>query len=182
MKKHLKTLLPIVLVIALALALSIAVFASGSTNEAKIGDTEYATLEEAVTAANASGNATIVLLKDINRTVTKMGFTKNTTIDLNGHTVSATNPASTADPLMAVSAPNVTLTLSGKGTFNVAQKFLQISSNNDGAKIIVNGTDSGIVINQSAPQAALMINSGAGAEFTNAHVYATAPEFIINAA
>ncbi len=175
MRKHLKTLLPIVLVVALAMALSIAVFASDSTNEAKIGDTEYATLEEAVAASNASANGeTIVLLKDISRTVATMGFSKSTTINLNGHTVSATDPASTGTPIMVVSAPNVTLTLSGNGTFNVAQKFLQISSKNDGAKIIVDGTDSGIVINQSAPQAVLMINSGTGTEFTNAHVYATA--------
>ena len=173
MKKHLKTLLPIVLVIALALALSIAVFASGSTNEAKIGDTEYATLEEAVEASNASASGeTIVLLKDINRTVTKMGFTKSTTIDLNGHTVSAINPANKADPLMAV-GKNATLKLIGKGTLNINQRFLQISSNNDGARIVIEGTDSGIVINHNSNEAAMMLNSGDGAELTNTHFYAT---------
>ena len=69
---------------------------------AKIGDTPYATLAEAVNAANALGNCTITLLQDIDfsqspydvykwagSTYNPLEITANdVTIDLNQHTIS----------------------------------------------------------------------------------------------
>ena len=172
MKKYLKVLLPLVLVLALAMALSIVAFADDSANEAKIGNTGYATLEEAVAAAQDGD--TVVVLKDINRAIAKLNISKDITIDLNGRTVTATAPTDPAEPLVVLNAEDTVVTFTGSGTINVAQRFLQISSGKDGSKFIFNGTGSGIIIKHSAKQAVLMINSGDGAEFTNTHIYASA--------
>lgn len=58
---------------------------------AKIGDEEYATLAEAITAANAGD--TVTLLKDVDLGSSKIGFYKtgceNLTFDLNGHKITS---------------------------------------------------------------------------------------------
>ena len=59
-------------------------------NVAKIGDTYFATLDEAVTYANANAGSEIVLLADIARS-TRITLTANTTINLNGKTLSMAN-------------------------------------------------------------------------------------------
>lgn len=169
MKKYLKVLLPLVLVLALAMALSVVAFADTSANEAKIGNTEYATLEEAVTAANAGD--TVVLIKDINRAVTSIAPTKSISLDMNGHEMNVTAPSDISTPLFHVGTNNVTFTLKGEGTINVAQVFMQLDSNKTGTKLVIAGTDSGIVINSTAAKAAMILNSGLGADVTNAHFY-----------
>lgn len=54
-------------------------------NVAKVGDTEYATLEEAI--ANAVAGQTVTLITDVNTPEKTYVVSKNLTIDLNGKTV-----------------------------------------------------------------------------------------------
>lgn len=54
-------------------------------NVAKVGDTEYATLKEAI--ANAVAGQTVTLIADVNTPETTYVVSKNLTIDLNGKTV-----------------------------------------------------------------------------------------------
>lgn len=54
-------------------------------NVAKVGDTEYATLEEAI--AKAEDGQTVTLIADVNTPETTYVVSKNLTIDLNGKTV-----------------------------------------------------------------------------------------------
>ena len=54
-------------------------------NVAKVGDTEYATLEEAI--ANAEDGQTVTLIADVNTPDTTYVVSKNLTIDLSGKTV-----------------------------------------------------------------------------------------------
>lgn len=70
-------------------------FGEASTNEAKIGNTEYPTLEEAITAAKAAeGKTVITLLKDV--TCGGIMFVSadavNVEFDLNGHTLTVGKP------------------------------------------------------------------------------------------
>ena len=63
--KMMRILSIIALTLCLVVTLGITVFAAEDTNVAKIGDTEYATLQAAMTEANkAAGDYTITLLKD----------------------------------------------------------------------------------------------------------------------
>lgn len=54
-------------------------------NVAKVGDTEYATLKEAI--ANAEAGQIVTLIEDVNTPETTYVVSKNLTIDLNGKTV-----------------------------------------------------------------------------------------------
>ncbi len=65
MKGRFSKLLASLLAIAMAVALLPGTAFAEETNEAQIGDTKYATLAEAVTAANEAGTADITLLKDV---------------------------------------------------------------------------------------------------------------------
>ncbi|MBQ6349103.1 MAG: InlB B-repeat-containing protein [Clostridia bacterium] len=59
------------------------------TDVAKIGDTGYETIDDAIT--NAVDGDTIILLKDLERGASKIAIKgKTLTIDLNGHTISGT--------------------------------------------------------------------------------------------
>ena len=87
----LKKLLAGVLSAAMVLGtMAIPAFADESTSgkAAKIGETEYATLTEAVAAANA--NDTIKILSDVTESV-EIAADKNITIDLNGKTLTNTD-------------------------------------------------------------------------------------------
>ena len=87
----LKKLLAGVLSAAMVLGtMAIPAFADESTSgkAAKIGETEYATLANAVTAANA--NDTIEILSDVTESI-EIAADKNITIDLNGKTLTNTD-------------------------------------------------------------------------------------------
>ena len=87
----LKKLLAGVLSAAMVLGtMAIPAFADESTNgnAAKIGETEYATLANAVAAANA--NDTIEILSDVTESI-EIAADKNITIDLNGYTLTNTD-------------------------------------------------------------------------------------------
>ena len=77
MKKNSMRLLGLLLAAVMMVSLfGLMVFAEGSEKVAKIGDTEYATLKEAINAAQAGD--TVILLADVNEEVT---ISKNLTID-----------------------------------------------------------------------------------------------------
>ena len=83
-----------ILALVMALGLTATVWAadvsgSTSTKAAKIGGTEYDTLQAAINAASDGGN-TVVLLKDLTESIT-IDNNKNVTIDLNGHKLTNTD-------------------------------------------------------------------------------------------
>ncbi len=85
-----KRILSLVLIFCMVLTLmpATAFAAAESSNEAKIGEQEYATLAAAVKAANTAGTADITLLKDV--AITEDEVLKFTgTFDLGGHTLTA---------------------------------------------------------------------------------------------
>ena len=107
MKKVLATMLAL----AMALALTATVWAtdvSGSTKAAKIGDTEYDTLQAAIDAASGSENTVVVLLNDLTESIT-IASDKTITLDLNSHNLTNTDGQHTI-------TNNGTLTITGTGT------------------------------------------------------------------
>lgn len=94
MKKFLSGILVLVLILSVFIVGAVMVSASESTgdtdNAAKIGETEYATLEEAIKAVPKNTPTTIYLLKDYTIGSVMVGhqYTQDITIDLGGHTLS----------------------------------------------------------------------------------------------
>ncbi|MBQ2815492.1 MAG: InlB B-repeat-containing protein [Clostridia bacterium] len=87
MKRLIKRSICAVLTLCIMLSMFACAFsASAAGNVAKIGDTEYATLDAAHDAANAGD--TIVLIGDVD---TYFGVRKDITLDLNGHTLTNSN-------------------------------------------------------------------------------------------
>lgn len=100
-KKPLRILSIVTLLLCLFAAFSMTAFAVETGNAAKIGDTEYATLAEAVKAVKKNTTATpttITLLKDQNISSLMVGhqYPQNIIVDLNGHTLSSSAIALTA--------------------------------------------------------------------------------------
>ena len=81
MNKIIKTLLTVVLFFSVGTAVNV----KAEGNVAKIGETEYATLEAAIVAA--SEGDTIVLIDDVSN-ISTLVVEKDITIDLAGHTIS----------------------------------------------------------------------------------------------
>ena len=122
MKKILATILALVLALGLTATVWAAdVSGSTSTKAAKIGGTEYNTLQDAINAASDGGN-TVVLLKDLTESIT-IDNNKNVTIDLNGHKLTNTDGQHTI-------TNNGTLTITGTGTVdNVTHQRAAIVNN-----------------------------------------------------
>ena len=164
MKKGLKILIPM-----LVLALIVGVFCIGAFadegNEARIGDTEYATLAAAVNAINndtAEGNE-ITILKDITGEL-GYGVKKTMTVNLNGHTLTSTHTDKTK-PIFAVNESNVKLTITGEGSFVSSARFAQISSNSgaiSGSTLDIKGTGKGITVTTTGEGATLLYLTGGG--------------------
>ena len=130
----LKKLLAGVLSAAMILGtMAIPAFADESTSgkAAKIGETEYATLANAVAAANA--NDTIEILSDVTESI-EIAADKNITIDLNGKTLTNTDGKHTIEN-------NGTLTINDSST-DKSGKVDNVSH----AKIPLVNTDFGIAI------------------------------------
>ena len=90
MKKILATILALVLALGLTATVWAAdVSGSTSTKAAKIGDTEYDTLQAAINAAS-DGENTVVLLKGLTESIT-IDSGKTITLDLNGHKLTNTD-------------------------------------------------------------------------------------------
>ena len=136
MKKALATILALVM----ALGLTTAAWAEGegAAKVAKIGNAEYATLQEAVNAA-AEGQ-TIVLLKDVDAS---SGVTvgKKIVLDMNGKKLYNTVDIwDTSWSLISVQA-NGDLTITGNGTFAAKENDCYAVDVQDGGKVTIqNGT------------------------------------------
>ena len=115
MKKVISIALALLMV---AVMLPVMAMAEG-TNVAKIGDTEYATLEEAFTAVTTTNATTITLLNDAdvkNKIIISDG--KNITLDLGGHNVTI----STLGMFFYVN--NATFTVNGSGSIKEVAAYL----------------------------------------------------------
>lgn len=115
MKKVISIALALLMV---AVMLPVMAMAEG-TNVAKIGDTEYATLEAAFAAVTTTDATTITLLNDADVTnkITISGG-KNITLDLGGHNVTI----STTGKFFYVN--NATFTVNGGGSIKEAAAYL----------------------------------------------------------
>ena len=115
------------------------VFADENTNAAKIGETEYATLKEAVAAAQ--NGETVTLLSDASGDGIEIGSNKNITIDFDGFTytvtgnlVGDTNPPTNAFRFLkdsTVTLKNGTINLgSGTDTRILVQNYANLTIEN----------------------------------------------------
>ena len=133
----LKKLLAGVLSAAMVLGtMAIPAFADESTSgkAAKIGETEYATLTEAVAAANA--NDTIEILSDVTESI-EIAADKNITIDLNGKTLTNTKDANTITNNGTLEIVDSSEAMSG--TVDNVSNARGALVNTDGAKAVLNG-------------------------------------------
>ena len=97
MKFNMKRLLSFALALVLTMSLALPVAAEeDSSNVAKIGETEYATLSLALADAQ-NGETTITLISDIELTeALVISADVNAVLDLNGHTISQTKEQTAA--------------------------------------------------------------------------------------
>ena len=87
MKKILATILALVLALGLTATVWAAdVSGSTSTKAAKIGGTEYGTLQDAINAASDGENTVVVLLNNLTESIT-VAKEKSITLDLSGYTL-----------------------------------------------------------------------------------------------
>ena len=135
-----KKVLATVLALVMALGLTTAAWAEGegAVKVAKIGDNEYATLQEAVNAATEG--QTIVLLKDVDAS---SGVTvgKKIVLDMNSKKLYNTVDIwDTSWSLISVQA-NGDLTITGNGTFAAKENDCYAVDVQDGGKVTIqNGT------------------------------------------
>lgn len=141
-----KKVLATVLALVMALGLTTAAWAEGegAAKVAKIGDTEYATLQEAVNAVDAAAEGqTIVLLKDVEIAgVVTVG--KKVVLDMNGkklyNTTDIWNEGTGAWSLISV-REHGDLTITGNGTFVAKENDCYAVDVQAGGKVTIqNGT------------------------------------------
>ena len=186
MKKILATILALVMALALCTTVWAAdVSGSTSTKAAKIGDTEYTTLQEAIGAASDGKNTVVVLLKNLTESIT-VAKEKSITLDLSGYTL--TNEAGkhtitnygdltiTSNGVVdnvsharaaLYNAPGAVATLNG-GTFDRSYEAGQNADNNGGnsyytiknfGEMVVN---SGVTVQQDGTR-----NNGTNGKFSS---------------
>ena len=125
MKKKLCSIL-LALTMVLTLLPVSALAEDGAEKVAKIGDTEYTTLQDAINAAGDAGSeTTITLLTNVdltNATIKQLRFTKansNIVLDLAGNTVTAAD-----DEAIMLNEANITLTIkNGTITNNIPRSY-----------------------------------------------------------
>ncbi|MEE1069683.1 MAG: InlB B-repeat-containing protein [Paludibacteraceae bacterium] len=105
-------------------------------NVARIGDTYYTNLDEAVAYANENADAEIVLLKDIDR-ADRITLTKSTTINLNGNKLSKTDGG-----WLIFVKEGATLTINGETENSAIHGGISLGAmtNNNGSLVINGGT------------------------------------------
>lgn len=132
--RNTKRIMWLIVVTAIVCALTLAVALPASANEnanvAKIGDTEYATLDAAIAAA-ADGD-TVTLIHDANVTAVVTLSGKSITLDLNGMTLT-----SSADGISVEAG--AALTVTGNGKIVATGKYSNAIANS-GTLTIENGT------------------------------------------
>ena len=128
-------LIAVVLAVMLCATLAIAAFAeTADANVAKIGETEYATLAEALAAAD--GN-TIVLLADVDLGTEMLTIKKQVTLDLNGKTITSAYAGDYAAIYVGTAGD---LTITGNGTITATAG---VAIGNYGKVTVQNGTING---------------------------------------
>lgn len=129
-------LIAVVLAVMLCATMAFAAFAeTADANVAKIGETEYATLAEAVTAA-ADGD-TIVLLEDVDLGTEMLTVKKQITLDLNGKTITSAYAGDYAAIYVGAAGD---LTITGNGTVTAT---VGVAIGNYGKVTVQNGTING---------------------------------------
>ena len=105
-------------------------------NVARIGDTYYTNLDDAVAYANENADAEIVLLKDIDR-ADRITLTKSTTINLNGNKLSKTDGG-----WLIFVKEGATLTVNGETENSAIHGGISLGAmtNNNGSLVINGGT------------------------------------------
>ena len=128
-------LIAVVLAVMLCATMAIAAFAeTADANVAKIGETEYATLTEALAAAD--GN-TIVLLADVDLGTEMLTIKKQVTLDLNGKTITSAYAGDYAAIYVGTAGD---LTITGNGTITATAG---VAIGNYGKVTVQNGTING---------------------------------------
>ena len=132
MKKILATILALVLALGLTTTVWAAdVSGSTSTKAAKIGGTEYGTLQDAINAASDGENTVVVLLNNLTESIT-VAKEKSITLDLSGYTL--TNEAG---------KHTITnygdLTITSTGVVDNVSHARAALFNNEGATAVLNG-------------------------------------------
>ena len=137
MKKHAKLL---VLVLSLALIIgAIAIVASADNgNVAIIGETEYATLEQAITAAQDNEVVKLIANAEVAESIT---INKSITINLNGKTLTAPHQTFKV-------ANSVEFSITGEGTINVAGAIIHSDAKTAAPTASIVGTGTGIKVVQ----------------------------------
>ena len=128
MKKILATILALVL----AIGVTTMAWATETAAEkvAKVGETEYATLQEAV---NAADGKTVQLLQDVTASIT-IESGKTVTLDLNGKTLTNTDGQHTI-----TNNGTLTITATNGGTVDNVSHARAALFNNEGATAVLNG-------------------------------------------
>ena len=134
MKKVLATILALVMALGLTATVWAAdVSGSTSTKAAKIGDTEYDTLQAAINAASDGENTVVVLLNDLTESIT-VAKEKSITLDLSGYTL--TNEAGKHT---ITNYGDLTITATNGGTVDNVSHARAALFNNEGATAVLNG-------------------------------------------
>lgn len=128
-------------------------------NVAMVGDTEYATLEAAVAAADGTNN-TITLLTDVIQN-TQLSITKSLTLDLAGHKIYNTEDiwGDTTYCLLRVE-DNAVVTITGNGTVAAKKDDCYAISITSGSLTIENGTFIGNISAVQVETGSLTIKDG----------------------
>ena len=133
--------------------------ASATTNVAKVGDTEYATLEEAVAAVTDTNN-TITLLTDVIQN-TQLALNRSLTLNLDGHTIKNENDiwGEKTYCLLRVE-DNAVVTITGNGTVAAKKDDCYAISITSGSLTIENGTFIGNISAVQVETGSLTIKDG----------------------
>ena len=120
MKKLTKILVILLSVAILCTALIVAVGAESSGNTAKVGETEYANLAEALDAAEAG--STVTLVSDAS--IASYEVTKDITIDLNGYKL-VSDPTDENKPYaFGLNANGIEFAIIGEGEISVSGRLI----------------------------------------------------------
>jgi uncharacterized protein YxeA len=130
--RKMKKILATILALVLAIGVTTMAWATETAAEkvAKVGETEYATLQEAV---NAADGKTVQLLQDVTASIT-IESGKTVTLDLNGKTLTNTDGQHTI-----TNNGTLTITATNGGTVDNVSHARAALFNNEGATAVLNG-------------------------------------------
>ena len=141
------SIISLIMVFVMAVPMTV----SAATNVAKIGDTEYATLEAAVGAAQNGDTVTLLTATSINA---NLAITKNITLNLAGQTLTANAN------IQAKGQLNITDTNGGNIVLKKDTTDTTQPSRNDGASIISQGTSAKVTLDKGTITVDKSLDSG----------------------